>query len=193
MGSIQREIRLESDRDPGFADEIRSMPGCEHLDRCIQCATCSGVCPLSVYMDHTPRRIMELTRDGFKDDVLRSNTIWLCASCYECQAECPMEVGVTDVMVALKNKAIASGVAPKDVPTPVLAREFFRMVRETGRVSEGKLVQRLYLKTGPAKFFGMIGLGRDLMRTGRFSLRSERMKRPEDLQRVLDGTPGVGK
>src|SRR5512144_765357 len=106
MKAIQREVRFESDRDPAFAESIRKMPGCEAIDRCIQCATCSGICPVSTYMDYTPRRVIELTRSGFKADVLRSNTIWICASCYACQVECPKEIGIADVMTALKTRAI---------------------------------------------------------------------------------------
>lgn len=185
MNAIQREIRYESDRDPAFADSIRKMPGCEAIDRCIQCATCSGICPVSSYMDITPRRIIELTRSGFKDDVLRSNTIWICASCYACQVECPKEIGISDVMMALKTKAIAEGTYPKGMPIPILAQEFHAMVTETGRVSESKLVQKLYLKTNPFKMFGLRRLGMKLMKTGRMSLKGEAMKRPESLQKML--------
>lgn len=189
MRTIHREIRYESDRDLAFAEEIRRTPGCELIDRCIQCATCSGVCPMSSSMDQTPRRIIELTRSGFKDDVLRSNSIWLCASCYQCQTECPKQIGITDIMYALKTKAIASGAYPRKLPIPVLAREFFSMVRKTGRVSEGRLVQRLYFKTNPFKMIGLRRLGLGLVRTGRFSLREERMKSPESLRKVLDNLP----
>ncbi len=34
------------------------------LTTCIQCGTCSGTCPLSLYMDFTPRRIIALVRTG---------------------------------------------------------------------------------------------------------------------------------
>lgn len=185
MNAIQREIRYESDRDPAFADAIRKMPGCEAIDRCIQCATCSGICPVASYMDITPRRIIELTRSGFKDDVLKSNTIWICASCYACQVECPKEIGISDVMMALKTKAIAEGTYPKGMPIPILAQEFHDMVSKTGRVSESKLVQKLYLKTNPFKMFGLRRLGMKLMKTGRMSLKGETMKRPESLQKML--------
>lgn len=185
MRKPEREIRFESDRDPGFADEIRSMPGCELMDRCIQCATCSGICPMSEMMQHTPRRIIELTRNGFKTDVLTSNTIWLCTSCYQCQVECPKEIGITDIMYALKTKAIESGAYEKRFPIPVLANEFFSMVKKNGRVSESRLVQKLFLKTKPAKLLAMRKLGIGLIKTGRFSMKEERMRHPEKLQRAL--------
>ena len=186
MHTIEKEIRYAADRNPTFTDEMKKLPGCENLDKCIQCGTCSGTCPLSIYMEHTPRTIIHLTREGFKDDVLASNTIWLCASCYSCTVECPKEVGITDIMYALKQRAINDGTYPKNFPIPTLAQMFFRMVRTNGRVSESRLAAMLFAKTQFWKLFGMWRLGLDLMRTGRFSLKAERMDHPEQLQRLLD-------
>lgn len=188
MQALHREIRYETDRNPTFADEIRKTPGCELIDRCIQCATCSGICPLSIYMDYTPRRVIELTRSGFKDDVLSCNTIWLCASCYACQVECPKLIGITDIMYALKSKAIAEGTYPKHLPIPVLAHEFTNMVRQTGRVSEGRLVARLYRKSSLLTLLRLPSLGYKLLRAGRLSFKKETMRRPERLRKLLDAS-----
>lgn len=190
MEAIQREIRYESDRDSAFADQVRQMPGCEAIDRCIQCATCSGICPLATSMDLTPRRVIELTRSGFKRDVLRSHTIWICASCYACQVECPKQIGITDVMTALKTLAIEEGAHPPKLPIPILAKEFYNMVSETGRVTESKLVQRLYLKTGPLKILGMRRLGLKLWKTGRMSLKGDSMRNPGALKKLLRAVKG---
>jgi len=190
MLRIEREIRYEAERDRSFADEIKKMPGCELMDRCIQCGTCSGACPVSIFMDYTPRKVIELTRSGFKQDVLKSTTIWLCASCYACTVECPKQIGITDVMYALKQKAIEEKVYPPRFPIPVLAREFFKMVRAKGRIAETKLAILLFLKTQFLKIFGMQRLGIDLLRTGRFSPFSlifpESMKDPAKLTRLID-------
>ena len=75
------KVQYESDLDHQFADEITSIPGGEKLFSCIQCGTCSGMCPLSPYMDHTPRQIVAMIRAGFRGEVLSSYTTWLCASC----------------------------------------------------------------------------------------------------------------
>ena len=189
MSKIRRTIKYESERDGTFAEEIMASPGCEDLLECFQCGTCSGVCPLSIYMDHTPRQIIYLTRQGFKDEVLRSNTIWLCASCYACYVDCPKTVHITDVMYALKQRAIREGLYPSRFPIPVLAREFYKMVRGKGRLTETWLVVRLLLKTNIFKGFGMWRLGLGLLRTGRFSLAVESMKHPEELRRILDASP----
>ena len=65
-----RKVAYEEDLDPEFAKQVMAIPGGEHISKCIQCGTCTGSCPLSVYMDYTPRRIIAMTRAGFKKEVL---------------------------------------------------------------------------------------------------------------------------
>jgi quinone-modifying oxidoreductase subunit QmoC len=190
MQAIQQTIKLDAERDRSFPADIMRSPGCEKLEACFQCGTCSGVCPLSIYMDYTPRRIVYLTRAGFKRDVLKSNTIWLCASCYACSVDCPKGIHITDIMYALKQRAIRENVYPRGFAIPVLAREFFKMVRASGRTSESWLVIRLMLNTNIFKLFGMTRLGLNLMRTGRFSLKTESIRRPAELRKMLDAAKG---
>jgi len=187
---MTRTIKYEDELDRDFSREIASMAWGEKLLACIQCGNCSGTCPLSLYMDHTPRQIIAMTRAGFKDEVLKSNTIWLCASCYSCAVECPKEIKITDVMYALKQKAIKERVYPKRFPMPVLAREFFDMVRRNGRQSEGPLIMRLYLKTNPFAAIGQALMGLHLFMQGRIGLKTESIPvgtgKKGDLAKILD-------
>ena len=183
---IERTIKYDADRVKGFGKEVMGVPGCEQLESCIQCGTCSGVCPLSIYMDYTPRQVMALTRGDFKREVLRSHTIWLCASCYACTVQCPREIRITDIMYELKQRAISEGIYPKRFPIPVLAREFSEMVRKNGRITEMLLVMKLFLKTNPWAAMGNWRMALDLLRTGRLSLATEKIKGRQGLARMLD-------
>lgn len=185
MITIDRTIKFESDRFKDFSEEIMAIPGCDKLASCIQCGTCSGICPLSVYMDRTPRQIMALVRSGFKNEVLHSHTIWLCASCYACTVECPRQIKITDIMYALKQRAIRDGIYPKDFPIPALAREFSKMARTRGRVTECLLVMKYVMKTDWLAGLKMWKLGLGLIRHGRFSLKSETIQRREELQKMM--------
>ena len=144
---VSHKITYQAELDPGFGEHIAKMAYGEKLFSCIQCGTCSGTCPVSHYMDYTPRRIIAMVREGFRDEVLNSLTIWLCASCYSCTVECPREIKITDVMYALKQEAITTGVYPKRYPIPVLAQEFFHGVERSGRSSEAPLMVKFFLKT----------------------------------------------
>jgi len=178
--------RYAEDVNPAFPAEIMAKPGGEALRDCIQCGTCSGACPLSVHMDLTPRRVIALTRAGLERDVLESATPWMCASCYECQVRCPRGIKVTDVMYALKRRAIEKGMYPKRFPIPVLAKAFYHMVATHGRNSESRLVVELALRTNPLSLLKMAPIGLKLIKTGRMGFRQERIMVPKELKTILD-------
>lgn len=188
MSDIKRTIKYEADRVKGFGREIMSVPGCEQLESCIQCGTCSGVCPLSIYMDYSPRQVMAMTRSDFKTEVLSSLTIWLCASCYACTTECPRQIRITDIMYELKQRAIKEKVYPKHFPIPVLAEEFNKMVHEWGRVNETLLATRMFLRTNPLGALGMTKLGLGLLKTGRFEIGQARIQRRSELAGIMNGS-----
>ncbi len=191
MSEFQRTIKYEADRVKGFGRQVMSVPGCEQLESCIQCGTCSGVCPLSIYMDYSPRQVMALTRADFKNEVLRSHTIWLCASCYSCTVECPREIRITDIMYELKQRAIHEGIYPRKFAIPVLAKEFYRMASTRGRVTENVLATVMFLKTNWRAAFGKWKLGLGLFIRGRFPLKFESIKGKEELSRMMEVVDNV--
>jgi quinone-modifying oxidoreductase, subunit QmoC len=184
--AVKSLIKYEIERDPEFARWITGVIGGERIRNCIQCGLCSASCPLSPYMDLTPRRLIHLSREGFKRDVLESFTIWLCTSCYSCTVECPRRIRVTDVMYALKRRAIEDGVYPRRFPIPVLASKFGEMIRRRGRVTESWLVFRVCLKSAIPRLLGMSKLGAKLLLTGRIGFVPETIRGRKQLQAMLD-------
>jgi heterodisulfide reductase subunit C len=136
-------------------------------------------------MDFSPRQVMALVRADFKNEVLSSKTVWLCASCYACTVECPRQIRITDIMYALKQRAIREHIYPKHFPIPILAKEFSKMVSSKGRITETLLVMRLFLKANWRAVFSSWRLGLGLIRTRRFVLRAERIERRSELAAML--------
>jgi len=191
--NLQRTVRFEADREPEFANWIRHTVGGEKIGHCLQCGLCSGTCPLSLYMDYTPRRLMLLSREGFKRDVLSSSSIWLCTSCYACMVECPKKINITHLMYALKRRAIEEGFYPKHFPVPVMAQQFSRMVRGSGRITESWLIVQVFLRTAIGRLLAMTGLGLKLFRAGRMSIKRESMDRHKDVAVLLDAVAAARK
>jgi heterodisulfide reductase subunit C len=183
-----QKVKYEKELKRDLAAEIVATPGGEKIFSCLQCGTCGSACPVSVYMDYTPRRLIGMVREGFKQEVVTSFAIWLCTSCYECTVRCPAGIKVTDVMYALKRVAIREGIYPRRFPVPVLAKEFIRMLKGTGRTNEFWLVLRVLLKTAPLKLLTSWPLGLRLWRRGRMCLSSSRIPKPAgaDLRRMLE-------
>jgi len=128
---------------------------------------------------------MALVRADFKHEVLSRKTVWLCASGYACTVECPRQIRITDIMYALKQRAIKEGIYPKRFPIALLAKEFSEMVRSKGRITETLLVMRLFLKGNWRAVFSSWRPGLGLIRTGRFVARHERIERRAELAAML--------
>lgn len=183
---IQRKLKYEEELDKNFLNEIKKTSGCDEIDHCIQCGTCSSSCPMAVYMDYPPRKIIAMINSGFREEVLKSFTIWLCPSCYTCQVRCPANIKITDVMYALKRKAIEEKFYPSQFAIPVLAKEMYEQIAKYGRNSELWLVLSMYLKSrNPQGLLKMAPMGIDLIKTGRLSLKREKIKNRKQLQALI--------
>ncbi|MDQ7822367.1 MAG: 4Fe-4S dicluster domain-containing protein [Candidatus Eremiobacteraeota bacterium] len=96
--------------DRAFAGEVASMPGGEAVRRCFHCGCCAAGCPVrEIEEAYNPRSIIRKIVLGLREEVLRSDFIWLCSACYNCQERCPQEVRITDLMVVLRNMAVKCG------------------------------------------------------------------------------------
>ncbi len=183
---VERKVKYQHELHPGFLAEIKRLSRCEDIEGCIQCGTCSSSCPMSVYMDHPPRQIIGFIKNGFRDEALKSFTIWLCSSCYTCQVRCPAKIKITDVMYALRREAIAEKIYPPRFSIPVLDKEMTRLIARDGRNSEMRLILRLYLKSfKPFALLKMAPLGMKLMKTGRMGLKRNRIKGRKQLRALI--------
>lgn len=121
-------VRLEN-ADPAFKYELIQQPGGERIMACFTCRTCTASCPIHAVNERfNPLRIIRMALYGFKKEVLESDFLWLCSSCYACQERCPQGVSITDFMTLLKNLAVRHGSAPQGI------RAQADLIRKGGRI-----------------------------------------------------------
>jgi heterodisulfide reductase subunit C len=162
-------------------------PGDSHLEMCIQCGTCGGSCPSGSAMNHTPRAIFAMLRAGMREGVMKSNTPWMCVSCYYCTVRCPQDIHVTDVMYTLKNMALKSNMV-QDSTASDFSKTFIRYVENYGRSFEIGLagiqnVTHLRLATRLPRMAPM-ALGM-LIKKGMSPIPPKRIKGINDLKKIL--------
>jgi len=140
---------------------------------CMQCGVCSGSCPLGTAWEHPPQEIFMMIRAGKRDEVLKSESMWMCTSCYNCIVRCPRELPITHIMHGLANYAHRIGIAPKMNPTRRFAKLFWQNITSGGRVNELKLSVGLYFMDGFApgikKGLEMLPVGLGMLKTGRLN------------------------
>ena len=115
-------ISIDKVRGP-FVRQVEEISG-QDLLSCNQCGKCSAGCPVVAAMDLLPSQVIRMAQLGM-EDVLESNTIWICASCLTCGTRCPKGVDLPRLMEALRQVALRQGAAELDLSAlpPELLKE----------------------------------------------------------------------
>jgi len=84
----------------------------EGLKTCINCGTCTAICPAAEFYKYDPRKIVDTVQRKNDDEILellKSETIWYCGECMSCMTRCPRKNGAGLVVMALRNLSIKLG------------------------------------------------------------------------------------
>jgi heterodisulfide reductase subunit C len=77
----------------------------EGLKACINCGTCTAICPAAEFYNYDPREItntIQLRDDEKIEELLKSDTIWYCGECMSCKTRCPRENTPGQIIMALR-------------------------------------------------------------------------------------------
>jgi quinone-modifying oxidoreductase subunit QmoC len=145
----------------------------EWVRMCMQCGVCSGSCPLGKHWEHPPQEIFMMIRAGKRDEVLTSESMWMCTSCYNCIVRCPRELPITHIMHGLAHYAQRLGMVPATQQTAKFAQLFWSNLVQKGRVNELRLGMALYFMNGLGEgvktALKMKDIGLNLAKTKRMS------------------------
>lgn len=89
-----------------ITDAILEVGG-ETLKQCIQCGTCTGVCPWNLVKEFNPRqliRLVSLGLEGYEQD-----SLWDCVTCGTCVSRCPRGIDMIDVIRATRSSMVEMG------------------------------------------------------------------------------------
>jgi len=84
----------------------------EGLTGCLNCGTCTAICPAAEFYQYDPRIIAETlqSRDNEKiHDLLAGNQIWYCGECMSCKTRCPRNNAPGLLIMALRALSIRTG------------------------------------------------------------------------------------
>jgi heterodisulfide reductase subunit C len=84
----------------------------EGLRACINCGTCSAICPAASFYDYDPKKIasqVQTGNDKIIEDLLKSETIWYCGECMSCKTRCPRGNTPGLIIMALRQLSINTG------------------------------------------------------------------------------------
>ncbi|MFQ6136668.1 MAG: 4Fe-4S dicluster domain-containing protein [Candidatus Hydrothermarchaeales archaeon] len=138
-------IIQDEEKEKQFLEELAEYGGEDLKDTvraCFQCGMCSGGCPTSYAMDHTPRQMVRMIQFGMKEEVLSSFMLWLCASCNTCITLCPRKVEILRLITTLKSMAIREGIEAQR-EGPAFYESFLAVLKKFGRLNELELTREI--------------------------------------------------
>ena len=147
MSNLNTEM-IERYRNQFLHEVEANVEEGEWVKMCMQCGVCSGSCPFGPHWEHPPQEIFMMIRAGEREEVLKSDSMWMCTSCYNCIDRCPRGLPITHIMHGLAHYAERLGLAPRENPTRKFALKFWDNLTQTGRVNELKLGLALYFMNG---------------------------------------------
>lgn len=92
-----------------LAEDYRIREG---LKACINCGTCTAICPAAEFYKYDPRRIVDIVQskdDNQIEELLKSEAIWYCGECMSCITRCPRKNAPGLVIMALRNLSMEMG------------------------------------------------------------------------------------
>ena len=105
--------RVALKRPAKAVNDVRLDRSCG-FEKCMQCGRCTASCPAAfLYDDYRPRDVMRMLQLGQKEALW--HLLWRCGQCYSCAARCPRDNSVASGILALRESAIAMGLAPKNI------------------------------------------------------------------------------
>jgi heterodisulfide reductase subunit C len=102
MGTLMDEI-IE------HGGAIFSNENMETLYGCLQCGKCTGSCPSGRITALRTRKIFLMARLDMREELLSSDDLWYCTTCYTCYERCPRSVKTTDIIRTIRNIAAKEG------------------------------------------------------------------------------------
>ncbi len=98
-----------------IADVVAEYGG-ETLHICMQCGTCTGVCPWNLVISYSPRQILRQVSLGLEGS---EEAVWNCVTCNTCVMRCPRGIELIDVLRAVRAVQLEAGTSPESLRVPL--------------------------------------------------------------------------
>ncbi len=88
--------------------------------KCMKCGKCTGSCPAFDKMQFHPHQFVDMVENGRIDELMNSEGIDFCLSCFACVERCPRGVEpatlIEAVRVAVIRQQGGAHLTPNDIP-----------------------------------------------------------------------------
>jgi len=115
LTSIKQQAQKESQTDP----EILKKQIGKTFEGCMQCGTCTGVCPSVQIHNYSPRLVLRNLALDRATDTNVDDAVWSCVTCNSCVEHCPRGTELLSLVKNVRKNTVAAGNLPKQLKSPL--------------------------------------------------------------------------
>ncbi len=169
---------------------IEDLSG-QKISSCFQCGKCTNGCPITFAMDIVPHKLVHLLQLGQLEEVLHSDTIWVCASCVTCTTRCPNSIDIAHVVDTLRQLSSRQGIKASQYSVPVFHSAFLSSIKRHGRVHETEMALTYSIEdAGWLGFLKLTGLGFGMFLKGKIKLMPSRVRAISSIRELFRKAEG---
>jgi heterodisulfide reductase subunit C len=97
------------------------------------CGICSSACPVSGVDGFDPRKLVRMALLGRTDELVEARWPWICTMCGKCEALCPMQVRIADLVRrirSLRSRERVPGILHKGIEAALQTGNNLRLPKE---------------------------------------------------------------
>jgi len=163
----------------------------QKISSCFQCGKCTNGCPIAFAMDIGPHKLVRLLQYGQVDEVLHSDTIWVCASCETCTTRCPNDIDIAHLMDTLRQLSQRQGIKASQYSVPIFHGAFLSSIKRHGRVYETEMAITYSIKdAGLFGFLKLTGMGFAMFLKGKIKLMPSRVRAIKHIRNLFTKAEG---
>ena len=133
-----------------------------------------------------PHDVMRLVGQDRREELLASESIWLCLTCETCVARCPNECDPARTIDAVPRDGVGRppGSVPRALSSPSTVVPLLDQVRLTGRLFEFGLMAEYKLRS--AALFADVTAARGMVARGKLGFVPHQIKGVKEVRRIFE-------
>jgi Fe-S oxidoreductase len=112
-------VKEKATKDSHIDLEVIKAEIGETFMTCLQCGTCTAMCPWNQVSSYNPRQILRhLSLDSCTEQSV-DQAVWSCVTCNQCGEYCPSGIDIIDLVKSVRGQNIDSRRIPKQLEAPL--------------------------------------------------------------------------